>query len=114
VNSDKCLLCGAEFANYRFPGEKYFNMYSTYFNKDPGWLDTFMTEAFTSTGDFAQLASVARAEGIQKTSTSGILVAATLHELDTATNQMAQQKYGDKDGTLPQCCWSIRFMLLTD
>jgi hypothetical protein len=100
--------CCAAFAKYPFSGEKFFNMYSAYFDKNPEWLDSFMTQAFTSSGDFAKLGSVGRSEGIQKTTTSGILVSATLHELDTAISQMAQQKYGDKDGTLP-CCWAISY-----
>ena len=76
-------------------------MYTAYFKKNPEWLDSFMTEAFTSSGDFAKLGSMGRSEGVQKTVTSSILVTATLHELDVITNQMTQQKYGDKDGMSP-------------
>ena len=90
--------CCAVFAQYDFSGEKYSNMYSSWFDKDTAWTDTFIGQAFRQTGDFATLGSRGRAEGIEKATTSSIMVSMVLHELDTAVNKVSQQSLSDNDG----------------
>lgn len=87
VGGDGATRTLAGFATER-RDEPVWNDYAAFYD-DPAWLDTFVGEALEGTGAFAGAGDAVRTQGVQKGVQNGVMIAWTLHELESARADLA-------------------------